>query len=206
MRLSCKEALEHVWFKNKHESEIKFDKDVLDRLKEFKGVSKLKKAAMNMLIKMADQEAIEDLREQFYKLDKDRTGMVDAKELKAAIQASNIDIKDEEVEKIIGEVDYFGNGMINYTEFLVATLDVKTFLDNNMLQALFVQFDTDSSGYITKENIITAMGKLGHQFSQEELNTIMAEHDSAKDGRISFNEFKCIFLDYTDSVHGTLSN
>jgi hypothetical protein len=31
------------------------NKDVLDRLQAFKGVSKLKKAAMNILVKMADQ-------------------------------------------------------------------------------------------------------------------------------------------------------
>ena len=46
---------------------------------------------------------------------------------------SNIDIPDEQVEKIIEEVDYFGNGRINYTEFLVATLEVKSFLNDNKL-------------------------------------------------------------------------
>ena len=63
--------------------------------------------------------------------------MINADELKQAIKASDINIPDEQVEKIIDEVDYFGNKKINYTEFLVATLDVKQFLDDNMLQALF---------------------------------------------------------------------
>lgn len=36
--------------------------DVIARLQNFKGVSKLKKAAMNMLVKMADQDQIEGLR------------------------------------------------------------------------------------------------------------------------------------------------
>ena len=35
----------------------------MERLVAFKGVSKLKKAAMNMLVKMADQNQIEKLRE-----------------------------------------------------------------------------------------------------------------------------------------------
>jgi hypothetical protein len=30
-------------------------------------------------------------------------------------------------------VDYFGNKRINYTEFLAATLDVKSFLDESKL-------------------------------------------------------------------------
>ena len=34
-------------------------------------------------------------------------------------------------------LDYFGNKKINYTEFLVATLDVRAFLDDSKLEALF---------------------------------------------------------------------
>ena len=49
----------------------KFDSAVLKRLQSFRGVSKLKKAAMNMLVKMADQQSIEDLRQEFQRLDKD---------------------------------------------------------------------------------------------------------------------------------------
>ena len=44
---------------------------------------------------------------------------------------------DRMIEEIIDRVDYFGNKKINYTEFLVATLDVKAFLDDSKLQALF---------------------------------------------------------------------
>lgn len=171
---------------------------MLRRLQQFKGVSKLKKAAMNMLVKMADQDQIESLREQFVKIDKDGTGLINADELKSAIKQSRIDIPDSQVEKIINEVDYFGNGKINYSEFLVATLDVKQFLDDNILQAIFNQFDTDGSGNITKENIITAMNKIGHEITQDELNNIMEEHDLQKDGVISYYEFKALFLDLKD--------
>lgn len=95
-------------------------------------------------------------------IDQDRTGMINADELKIAIKQSDMSIPDQTVEDIIAEVDYFGNGKINYTEFLVATLDVKSFLDDNKLQAVFNQFDTDGSGVITKDNIIAAMEKIGH--------------------------------------------
>lgn len=48
---------------------------------------------------------------------------------------------------------------------MVATLNVKEFLDDHKLQAVFNQFDTDGSGVITKENIITAMNKIGHEIT-----------------------------------------
>lgn len=86
-----------------------------------------------MLVKMADQDSIDQLREQFSKIDIDGTGLINADELKQAIKESNLAIPDGDVEKIISEVDYFGNKKINYTEFLVATLDVKSFLDDNKL-------------------------------------------------------------------------
>lgn len=63
-------------------------------------------------------------------------------------------LPEKDILKIIEEVDYFGNGKINYTEFLVATLDLKIILDNNKLKAVFQQFDSDNTGQITKDNII----------------------------------------------------
>ena len=54
-------------------------------------------------------------------MDKDGTGLINSEELKEAIKLSDIKLPDEDIEKIIQEVDYFGNGKINYTEFLVAT-------------------------------------------------------------------------------------
>lgn len=54
-RLNAGEALGHEWFKmDIDDTPIAIDTQVLERLQNFKGVSKLKKASMNMLVKMAD--------------------------------------------------------------------------------------------------------------------------------------------------------
>ena len=52
--------------------------EVLDRLKTFKGVSTFKKAAMNLLVKTATEEEVQDLRAQFQAIDTDGTGMIKA--------------------------------------------------------------------------------------------------------------------------------
>lgn len=52
--------------------------------------------------------------------------------------------------------------MINYSDFLAATVNIGTFLTDQRLQAIFQQFNTDNSGEITHENIKFAMQKLGH--------------------------------------------
>ena len=71
-RLTGKEALGHAWFKkvlSKTEGEtkigVKISSDVIDRLRSFKGVSKFKRAAMNILVKMATEDEVKDLRAQF---------------------------------------------------------------------------------------------------------------------------------------------
>jgi hypothetical protein len=42
---------------------VTLDNEVLERLKKFKGSSKLKKAALNVLVKMLNPKDIEKLRE-----------------------------------------------------------------------------------------------------------------------------------------------
>ena len=74
---------------------------------------------------------------------------------------------------MIKEVDYHGNGKINYSEFLSATIDLKSFLTQQKLKAIFQQFDTDASGSITAQNIYYAMQKLGQQITKEEIKEII---------------------------------
>lgn len=58
-------------------------------------------------------------------------------------------------------VDYEGNGSINYTEFLSATVQIKSVLTYEKLWALFKHFDTDDSGTITPQNLKEAFANAG---------------------------------------------
>jgi len=46
-------------------------------------------------------------------------------------------MSDNEIKDLISEVDYQGNGKINYSEFLSATIDLHKFLDEQKLLAVF---------------------------------------------------------------------
>jgi calcium-dependent protein kinase len=61
------------------------DPAILERLRHYRGVSALKKAAMNLLVKMADNKDIKSLRDIFMQIDKDQTGDITAAELKDAL-------------------------------------------------------------------------------------------------------------------------
>lgn len=79
---------------------------------------------MNILVKQTKDTKFVKLREQFEKMDKDGTGLITPQELKQFFDENDqIDIGEDEVKTLISELDYAGNGKINYSEFLAATID-----------------------------------------------------------------------------------
>lgn len=52
-----------------------------------------------------------------------------------------IPINEEEVNKMFKEIDIDGNGTIDYTEFVMATMTEKNVLTNEKLQQAFNMFD-----------------------------------------------------------------
>jgi calcium-dependent protein kinase len=67
-----------------------------------------------------------------------------------------MNMSSKEISEMIAEMDYAGNGKINYSEFISATINVKTFLNDTRLRAIFQQFDTDNTGFITEDNLYYA--------------------------------------------------
>ena len=84
-----------------------------------------------------------------------------------------------------------GNGKINYTEFLAATL--RDELTEEELLRLFNKFDVDNTGYISQENLIESFRRLGRtNISSEEVAEIIKIYGIGRSGQVSFDEFKKI--------------
>ena len=123
-------------------------------------------AALNVFLHMLEPEDIQPLRDAFYQMDKDKTGFISVSELKEAVSTTQLKMTDEQIESIMKEVDHHGNGKINYSEFLAATISVKDFITEEKLWMIFKHFDVDDTNYISKDNIEQAMQKLGKQISK----------------------------------------
>ena len=124
---------------------------------------------MNLIVKSANEDDVRELKSAFQAIDTDGTGMIKAEELQKILTDKDMRSSDREIDEMIKQMDYHGNQMINYSEFLAATIDVKFFLTDSKLKAIFQQFDTDNSGFITAENIQLAMQKLGKNMSLTEV-------------------------------------
>jgi calcium-dependent protein kinase len=90
-RYTAEETLKHEWFSNCKSFKDDADKDPLDpnmlqNLTVYKGSSKLKQAALNLLVKMLPTKEIDTLKKQFEIIDSDKSGIIDANELKIAMK------------------------------------------------------------------------------------------------------------------------
>lgn len=56
---------------------------------------------------------------------------------------------DSEIDNIVVELDNDGNGLINYSEFMAATVDLEKHLTEDKLQALYNAFNVDGEQGIT---------------------------------------------------------
>merc|ERR1712110_1151414 len=64
------------------------------------------------------EEQMEEIREAFGLFDAGASGMIDVRELKAAMRALGFEVKNEELKKMVSDVDNDGDGTIEFGEFL----------------------------------------------------------------------------------------
>ena len=94
--------------------------------------------------------------------------------------------------------------MINFSEFLAATIDYQSYLatyGDARLKVIFNQFDPDKSGTISADKILLAMTKLGKKLSRSEVREILAKHGGTNgDGAVlNYEDFSAILRDMRDS-------
>ena len=145
------------------------------------------------MVKQLAPHQIESLKKQFQIFDTDNSGFLEKNELKEAIQKSSFDMPEQEIDEIIKNLDLAKNGVINYSEFLSATIDINSILTQQKMQALFRTFDIDNTGQISPENIRIAFTKFGKEVTDEEIAEIMKEHDTSKGNSITQAEFVAMF-------------
>ena len=134
------------------------------------------------------------LKAQFEAIDADGSGLVTPQELANSMKECQMNVNQAQVDKIISEIDYFGNGKINYSEFLAATISMQSILTDEKLWSLFKTFDTDDTDFISFENLQEAFQRLGRSISDAELEAMLTQHDQDKNRRLSFDEFKAVFI------------
>ena len=127
-------------------------------------------------------------------MDLNGDGKLDKNEIKAGYKEYyDKDLSDEEIDEIFAKVDADGSGEIEYSEFVIATMNEKNLLSNNKLQTAFKMFDKDGGGTISTEEVKQVLS-FGQNLDEEVVNQIIQQVDANGDGEISFEEFAEMML------------
>lgn len=141
-------------------------------------------------------QEIRDLRLVFDVFDTDRSGSIDARELRKAMKALGFKISKESIEEMIADLDADKSGSIEFDEFLEFVIirqgDGRD-VHNEILQG-FKIFDTDKTGKISLANLKQASRMCGVKLNEQELKEMIQEADKDGDNEVDQEEFVNIML------------
>ncbi|KAF7831285.1 calcium-dependent protein kinase 2-like [Senna tora] len=188
-RITSAQVLEHPWIREDgNASDKPIDSAVLSRMKQFRAMNKLKKLALKVIAENLSQEEIQGLKAMFTNMDTDKSGTITYEELKAGLQKLGSKLTEAEVQQLMEAADVDGNGSIDYIEFITATMHRHKLERDEHLYKAFQYFDKDNSGFITRDELETAMKEYG-MGDDATIREIISEVDTDNDGRINYEEF-----------------
>ncbi|KAK4259001.1 hypothetical protein QN277_005381 [Acacia crassicarpa] len=188
-RITSAQVLEHPWIREGGEASDKpIDSAVLLRMKQFRAMNKLKKLALKVIAENLSEEEIKGLKAMFTNMDTDNSGSITYEELKTGLARIGSQLSEAEVKQLMEAADVDGNGTIDYIEFISATMHRHRLERDEHLYKAFQYFDKDNSGYITRDELESAMTQHG-MGDEATIKEIISEVDADNDGRINYEEF-----------------
>jgi calcium-dependent protein kinase len=191
-RYTAEQALNHVWVRNKapKSQNVALQASLMDNLRGFKAQNKLKKAALHVIASQLGESQIKNLRETFMAMDGNGDGLLTVNEMKDGLSKCGLKEIPADLQQIMEDVDSDGSGVIDYTEFLAATLDKKVYMAEDVCWQAFRIFDRNGDGKIDRSEIKLVLndGDVQNQAASD-MAAIMQEIDKNNDGEIDFQEF-----------------
>lgn len=171
-------------------SQALFDAELRNQKRFMKG--KVTSRAYELLT----PQEIRDLKLVFDVFDTDKSGSIDARELRKAMTALGFTISRESIEEMIADLDVDKSGSIEFDEFLefvIARQGDGRDVHNEIIQG-FKMFDTDRTGKISLSNLKQVTRLCGARLNEQELKEMIQEADKDGDNEVNQDEFVNIML------------
>jgi len=193
-RLTAKQAFEHSWIKSRDEIERAYNfanEPIANAIVSFACASQFRRVAMHMMALSLTNNEQAQVRKAFIDMDANRTGGITTSEFKQVFK-EHLQIGGEQVTEAFRALDANKQDEIHYTEFLAAMVSSQIQIHEELLTAAFKRFDTDSTGYITEDNLQRVFGD---SCSSNLVSAMIWDADLSKDKHISYQEFRSYLLD-----------
>ena len=193
---SATQALNHGWIKDHASLNVSESvaNHALDNLIHFHSHTTMKAATMTFIgSQLITKDEREELARVFKSLDQNGDGKLSKDEIKDGYTNHyGRLISDKEVDQMFDAVDTDQSGYIDYTEFVVASMNEKALMTNERLAGAFKMFDKDGSGTISPSEIKAVLTAGEAKIPQMVLDKILKQVDANGDGQISFEEFQTL--------------
>ncbi|VDD85902.1 unnamed protein product [Enterobius vermicularis] len=141
--------------------------------------------ATSNVFAMFDQAQIQEFKEAFNMIDQNRDGFIDSQDLQDMYASLGKEMKENDIEKMIGEAP----GPINFTMFLTLFGEKLTGTDpEEVIKNAFQCFDEDNSGTLNEDRLRELLTTMGDRYTDEQVDELFRDAP-IKNGQFDYVEF-----------------
>lgn len=194
-RIKSQEILDHEWIrKDGCASDEPIPCAILIRVKQFMLMNRLKRHALAVIAEYClDPAELQVIQTKFQMFDENNDGYLTFEELRNGVQKINPAASEEQLRAMFDAADSSNSGKLNLSEYASAIMIKR--MDEHRIKRAFSFFDKDDRGYITAESLKEALQT--DAFSPN-IEHMIAEVDTNKDGKIDYAEFEQMMLEGSD--------
>lgn len=193
-RYTAEQALGHVWISKMAPQAKKepLQAGLVSNLRSFNAANRFKRVALQVIATQLTEDKYIHLRRLFLSLDKNGDGMLSIKEISDGLKEAKLDSK--ELQQILATIDCDRSGVIEYKEFLAATMDKRDYLNSDACWSAFCAFDKNGDGKISLDELKLVLEdeSVGAALKDSKLQSaeeLMKEIDRDGNNQIDFEEF-----------------
>jgi len=204
-RMPLEKALHHPWIKSRGVVRIeRMRVETVDRLISFHTHHRLRRCAMLAVAYQLESSDIRGLLELFQGLDLNGDGLLTRQEFERAVTAiAGVDV--DLVNQMILSVDADGSGVIDFSEFVAATLEKEMYIKNHAaLVRAFRCFDQDDGGSLSVDEVMETLAL--DEEERADIEKSFKEVDINDDGEMDYGEFYQMLQREPEVVHEVLGS